>query len=64
MSLDREKWRQLTALAKEIEVPLLRLGVTGGSRFRLGAQLDAPLDEIASAWRGGLEAALGEKSGD
>ena len=59
VSLAQDKWSALAQLATEIEVPLLRLGVTGGTRFRLGARLDLPLDEIAAAWNGGLEAALG-----
>ena len=59
VSLDQDKWSELAALAMEIDVPLLRLGVTGGTRFRLGAQLDVAMDEIAAAWNGGLEAALG-----
>ncbi len=63
VSLDQEKWDELAALAKDINVPMLRLGVTGGLGFRLGRQLDAPVDEIAAAWRGGLEVALGENAG-
>ena len=63
VSLDQEKWSELATLAAGIGVPLMRLGATGGTRFCLGAQLDAPLDEIAGAWRGGLEAAMGGNSG-
>ena len=63
VSLEQEKLDDLAALAAEFEAPLLRLGATGGMRFCLGAQLDAPLDEIAAAWHGGLEAALGGDPG-
>ena len=63
VSLDQTKWGELAALAAETGVPLLRLGVTGGSRFRLGADLDASLDEISAAWRGGLEAAMAGSAG-
>ena len=64
VSLENDKWSELAALATESEVPLLRLGVNGGTRFRLGGQLDLPLDEIAAAWSGGLDAALGGGLGD
>jgi phosphoribosylformylglycinamidine synthase len=58
VSLEREKWDELASLAAETNVPLFRLGDTGGSRFRLGTQLDASIDDLEAAWRGGLEAAL------
>ena len=64
VSLPQEDWDELAALAVENQVPVLRLGVTGGTRLRLGAQLDAPVDEIAAAWRGGLDAAMGGGPGD
>ena len=63
VSLDQKKWVDLAAMAAETGVPLLRLGVTGGSRFRLGSGLDTSLEEISAAWRGGLEAAMSGESG-
>ena len=56
-------WRVWIYLfAKTAHVRAQHLGVTGGLGIRLGSQLDAPLDEIAASWRGGLEAALGENA--
>ena len=58
VSVEQEKWDDLASLAAETDVPLFRLGNTGGSRFRLGTRLDASIDDLEAAWRGGLEAAL------
>ena len=58
VSVEQEKWDDLASLAAETDVPLFRLGNTGGSCFRLGTRLDASIDDLEAAWRGGLEAAL------
>ena len=58
VSLAREDWRRLEELAAGLNVPLRRLGVTGGNRFRLGPVLDLPLADIDDAWCNGLERAL------
>ena len=51
--------QQLRALALEAKAPLMELGRTGGATFRLGRNADLPLSEIAEAWEGGLQGALG-----
>jgi hypothetical protein len=48
----------LERLAAESGVPILELGVTGGSHFQLGTLLDLPIDEISDAWSNGLERAV------
>ncbi len=50
---------ELIRLAKGAGVPLMELGRTGGNRFRLGRAVDLALQDIASAWHGGLDRALG-----
>ena len=42
----------------EIGVPIMELGLTGGTRFKIGSAIDLPIDEIYEAWSGGLENAL------
>ena len=54
-----ERLADLERIAAEEGVPWLRLGVTGGERFRLGDLVDLPLEEVAHALRDGLEEALG-----
>ena len=48
----------LANLADEIGVPIMELGLTGGTRFKIGSAIDLPIDEIYEAWSGGLENAL------
>lgn len=40
----------LTALAHRHEVPIARLGVAGGNRFRLGSHIDLEVEEIRAIW--------------
>ena len=58
VSLPSEHSPVLQRMAAEAEVPLLPLGHTGGSRFRLGGYADLDISEISDAWGGGLERAL------
>ena len=58
VSLPSEHSPVLQRMAAEAEVPLLPLGHTGGSRFRLGSYADLDISEISDAWGGGLERAL------
>ena len=58
VSLEGGAWRRLEELADGLNVPLRRLGVTRGNRFRLGPVLDLPLADIDDAWCNGLERAL------
>ena len=50
VSLLPEQRPRLERLAADLEVPVLELGTTGGSHFRLGLYLDLPLAEVADAW--------------
>ena len=59
VSAPPERLADLARIAAEEGVPWLRLGVTGGERFRLGDLVDLPLEEVAHALRDGLEEALG-----
>ena len=59
VSLATDQWPQLERLAAELGAPILELGVTGGSRLRLGQYLDLPVTDISAAWSLGLERALG-----
>jgi phosphoribosylformylglycinamidine synthase len=54
VALSPERWEELEAMAAVSGVPLLRLGTTGGDRFRWGPLLDLPVGEISDAWRHGL----------
>ena len=60
VSLRPEHVPELEYMAAELNVPLLELGRTGGSRFRLGSYADLDVTEIADAWNGGLERALAD----
>ncbi|MCH8746002.1 MAG: phosphoribosylformylglycinamidine synthase II, partial [Chloroflexi bacterium] len=48
----------LSGVAGELGVPLLELGVTGGSRFQMGKQVDLALADISSVWGNALAEAL------
>jgi phosphoribosylformylglycinamidine synthase len=58
VSLPPERQATLGKLAAGLGVPMLELGVTAGSRLRIGGHLDLPVPEIADAWSNGLERAL------
>ena len=59
VALPGEQVPELLGLAAQSDVPVLELGRTGGTRFRLGRYADLPLSEVADAWKGGLDRALG-----
>ena len=48
----------LSGVAGDLGVPLLELGVTGGSRFQMGKQVDLALADISSVWGNALAEAL------
>jgi phosphoribosylformylglycinamidine synthase len=50
---------ELAALARGHDVPLLRLGVVGGERLRIGGEIDVPVAELEAAYEEGLPRALG-----
>ena len=58
VSLLPEQRPRLARLAADLEVPVLELGTTGGSRFRLGRYVDLPLAEVADAWTESLARCL------
>ena len=58
VSLKPTQFGDLEKIAAQHQVPLERLGVTGGRRFIIRGLVDLPLKEVEKAWRGGLERAL------
>jgi phosphoribosylformylglycinamidine synthase len=48
----------LVELAAKHGVPVAEIGVTGGSSYAVEGVLDIPLDELATAWKATLPAAL------
>jgi phosphoribosylformylglycinamidine synthase len=48
----------LEALLARIDVPFVRIGVTGGDRLTLSTSIDLPLEEARAAYEGGLAEAL------
>ena len=59
VSLPAGELPRLQGMAAEMEVPIMELGATGGSRFQLGRHADLPISELANAWGHGLERAMG-----
>ena len=49
----------LKKLAAKHRVPLRELGTVGGSRFTIKGLVDLALDDVADAWRSGLQRAMG-----
>jgi phosphoribosylformylglycinamidine synthase len=60
VSLNPGQPTSLEALATELNVPVQRLGVTGGTRLRWSRRVDLTLEEITSAWRNGLDGVSGD----
>jgi len=60
VSLAPDQLPQLNQLAAELGVPILQLGVTGGSRLKISENVDLPVSEITGAWSNGLERALSD----
>ena len=58
VSLPAGRWDDLAAQAHAAGVPLTRLGVVEGERLTFAGQLDLPVRDLRSAWRGGLAQAL------
>ena len=59
VSLSAEDLARFEALASAEGVPWARLGQVGGESLALEPLLDVPVDDLRTAWEGGLEAALG-----
>ena len=60
VSLAPDQLPRLNQLAAELGVPMLQLGVTGGSRLKISENVDLPVSEITGAWSNGLQRALGD----
>ena len=58
VSLATEALARFEALASEEDVPWARLGEVGGGSLLLPSLLDVAVDDLRSAWEGGLEEAL------
>ena len=58
VSLTREALARFEALASEEDVPWARLGEVGEDSLLLSSLLDVAVDDLRSAWEGGLEEAL------
>jgi len=53
------QWEALVRLASDSDVPVVKLGYTGGDQFQLKGQVDLPVLQISEVWNKGLEAASG-----
>lgn len=51
---------RIESAVRDEGVPCVRLGATGGDRFAVPGLMDEPLADLAAAYFGGLEAALGK----
>ncbi|MGH9022271.1 MAG: phosphoribosylformylglycinamidine synthase subunit PurL, partial [Acidimicrobiia bacterium] len=49
--------------AAALGVAAVHLGVAGGERLTVEGAVDLPLEQVASAWRGGIPALVGEQDG-
>ncbi len=59
VSLGQSELVSLADICEAEGVPTVKLGLARGDRFSLEGLLDLPLADIESAWRGGLDRALG-----
>ena len=59
VGLPEGQWDALARLASGTNVPVVKLGYTGGDRFQLKGQVDLPVSQISEVWNKGLEAASG-----
>jgi len=60
VSVDESQVGAFEAVLARIEVPAVRLGITGGDRLHIVTSIDAPLVDLRAAYEGGLEEALHE----
>jgi len=59
VSLPESAWDALVNLTSGLDVPIVRLGTTGGERFKIESQVDLPVSQISDVWNNGLELASG-----
>ena len=58
VAIPNDRWDRLQELADASTTPVLKLGTTGGDRFRIGNSLDIAVEELADSWGHGLERAF------
>ncbi|MBM3132593.1 MAG: phosphoribosylformylglycinamidine synthase subunit PurL, partial [Chloroflexi bacterium] len=61
VSLNPTNLVRLEKLGARYQVPLRRLGTTGGNSLVIRGLIDEPVERIADAWERGLERAMGQK---
>ena len=61
VGLPPEQWLRLEEMAAAVNVPILRLGISGGGRFRWGSLLDLSVPEISEACAAWLEERLSRR---
>ena len=59
VALAESDFAALERLAEANNVPSIKLGYTGGDRFRIEGLIDLPVSQMTDSWRNGLEAAGG-----
>ena len=59
VGLPESAWDALVNLTSGLDVPIVRLGTTGGERFKIESQVDLPVSQISDVWNNGLELASG-----
>ena len=59
VGLPGDNWDALANLASNLNVPIVRLGTTGGDRFIIEGQIDLPVSLITDVWNKGLDFASG-----
>ena len=59
VGLPEGQWDALVRRASDSDVPVVKLGYTGGDRFQLKGQVDLSVSQISEVWNKGLEAAGG-----
>ena len=59
VALAENDFAALERLAEANNVPSIKLGYTGGDRFRIEGLIDLPVSQMTDSWRNGLEAAGG-----
>ena len=58
VSVDPNNLNNVKRLAKEMNVPIIELGIVSGDSVMLDGVLDVPLTEVSKAWEGGLASHL------
>ena len=59
LSLDRQSWPRLRDRAQREGIPVEVIGEVAGDRLEIGDWIDLAVVDLAAAWEGALERALG-----